>query len=102
MARAISGDHLSEFQSLLEQVNAEQVIMSHSPLRLFRQLQNKHVLVSGQGPVRDIAKYLGFTKVTTIDALREQFPYLDMVDHKRHDAAKAASDVSQSLFLIFS
>ena len=61
--------------------------MSHSPLKCFRQFLDKHVLVSGQGPVKDIAKYLGFTKVTTIDTLREAFPRLDMVDHKRRKIA---------------
>lgn len=38
------------------QVSAEQVIMSHSPLRVFPQFHHKHVLVSGQGPVVEIAK----------------------------------------------
>ncbi|XP_077995142.1 haloacid dehalogenase-like hydrolase domain-containing 5 isoform X2 [Glandiceps talaboti] len=65
------------------QISAEQVVMSHSPLKMFEQFHDKHVLVSGQGPVTDIAKFLGFTNITTIDELRENFPLLDMVDHRR-------------------
>jgi len=57
--------------------------MAHSPLRLFRNFHDKRVLVSGQGPVADIAKNLGFTKVTTLDEVRSAFPILDAVDHKR-------------------
>lgn len=57
--------------------------MSHSPLKMFRQFQDQHVLVSGQGPVEEIAEGLGFTNVTTIDKLRQVYSNLDMVDHKR-------------------
>ncbi|XP_072026390.1 haloacid dehalogenase-like hydrolase domain-containing 5 [Amphiura filiformis] len=64
-------------------VSPDQVIMSHSPLRIFPQFHNKHVLVSGQGPVEDIAHMLGFTNITTVDEVRDMFPNLDMVDHKR-------------------
>lgn len=60
--------------------------MSHSPLKMFQQFHDKTVLVSGQGPVREIAKNLGFRKVVTIDNLRRSYPLLDMVDHnRRHD-----------------
>lgn len=72
------------------QVESEQVIMSHSPLKMFRQFHDKHVLVSGQGPVLEIAKNLGFTKVTTIETLRQTFPLLDMVDHHRRHVAPCA------------
>lgn len=72
---------------ILMQVESEQVIMSHSPLKMFRQFHDKHVLVSGQGPVLEIAKNLGFTKVTTIETLRQTFPLLDMVDHQRRHVA---------------
>ncbi|XP_069693063.1 haloacid dehalogenase-like hydrolase domain-containing 5 [Periplaneta americana] len=65
------------------EVTEEQVIMAHSPLRMFHQFHNKRVLISGQGPIVDIAKNLGFTKVTTIDQMRGTFPMLDAVDHKR-------------------
>ena len=67
----------------------EQVVMSHSPLQMFRQFMDKHVLVSGQGPTLEIAKGLGFTKVSTIDDLRDAFPKLDMVD-ERHQAVVRA------------
>lgn len=64
-------------------ISQDQVMMSHSPLRMFKRYHDKCVLVSGQGPLLDIAKYLGFSKTVTIDALRETFPMLDMVDHNR-------------------
>lgn len=69
------------------QIVADQVVMSHSPLKMFQQFHDKHVLVSGQGPVLDIARGLGFTKMTTIDTLRQCFPHLDMVDHNRRKPA---------------
>ncbi|XP_063072619.1 haloacid dehalogenase-like hydrolase domain-containing 5 [Engraulis encrasicolus] len=64
-------------------ISQDQVMMSHSPLRMFSKYHDKCVLVSGQGPVLDIAKNLGFMNVVTIDMLRETFPLLDMVDHNR-------------------
>uniref|UniRef100_A0A3Q3KEF5 Haloacid dehalogenase-like hydrolase domain-containing 5 n=1 Tax=Monopterus albus TaxID=43700 RepID=A0A3Q3KEF5_MONAL len=60
-----------------------QVIMSHSPLRMFKRFHDKCVLVSGQGPVLEIAKNVGFKNVVSIDMLRESYPLLDMVDHNR-------------------
>lgn len=43
---------------LLEiQVSEEQVVMAHSPLCMFKQFHDKQVLVSGQGPTLDIAKW---------------------------------------------
>ena len=65
------------------EVDEDQVVMSHSPLKMFRDYHDKHVLVIGQGPVDDIARALGFRKVTTIQQLRHAFPTLDNVDHKR-------------------
>jgi ribonucleotide monophosphatase NagD (HAD superfamily) len=65
------------------QVHEEQVVMAHSPLRMFQQYHNKHVLISGQGPIVEIAKNLGFKKIVTIDEMRCTFPMLDAVDHKR-------------------
>ncbi|KAK7862641.1 hypothetical protein R5R35_002070 [Gryllus longicercus] len=65
------------------QVSEDQVIMAHSPLRMFQQFHTKHVLVSGQGPTVEIAKNLGFQKITTLEQLRHTFPVLDAVDHKR-------------------
>uniref|UniRef100_A0A665VR92 Haloacid dehalogenase-like hydrolase domain-containing 5 n=1 Tax=Echeneis naucrates TaxID=173247 RepID=A0A665VR92_ECHNA len=64
-------------------VPVNQVIMSHSPLRMFKKFHDKCVLVSGQGPVLEIAKNLGFKNVVSIDMLRESYPLLDMVDHNR-------------------
>ncbi|KAL3852574.1 hypothetical protein ACJMK2_016195 [Sinanodonta woodiana] len=68
-------------------VHEDQVVMSHSPLRMFKQFHNKHILASGQGPIQEIARALGFTNVTTIDQFRHHFPSLDMVDHKRRKSA---------------
>ncbi|XP_030070840.1 haloacid dehalogenase-like hydrolase domain-containing 5 isoform X2 [Microcaecilia unicolor] len=73
-----------ELSSLLGlEVSEDQVILSHSPLRMFHPFHKKCVLVSGQGPVEEIARNVGFQHVVTIEALREAFPLLDMVDHSR-------------------
>ncbi|XP_067907911.1 haloacid dehalogenase-like hydrolase domain-containing 5 [Heterodontus francisci] len=64
-------------------ISQDQVMMSHSPLRMFKRYHDKRVLISGQGPVMDIAKSIGFTRVITIEMLREAFPLLDMMDHDR-------------------
>ncbi|KAL8212440.1 UNVERIFIED_CONTAM: hypothetical protein K2H54_046758 [Gekko kuhli] len=37
-------------------ISQDQVIMSHSPLRMFKRYHDKCVLASGQGPLLDIAK----------------------------------------------
>ncbi|NWJ08477.1 HDHD5 hydrolase, partial [Crypturellus undulatus] len=65
------------------QVSPEQVILSHSPLRLFSEFHHKCVLVAGQGPLEENARNLGFKHVVTIEALRKAFPLLDMVDQSR-------------------
>jgi len=78
---------MCKYVMFLFKVNADQVILSHSPLCMFRQFLDKHVLVSGQGPVENIASLLGFTNVTTMDTFRQCFPFLDTVDHKRRKAA---------------
>jgi hypothetical protein len=57
--------------------------MAHSPLKMFQQYHHKCVLISGQGPIVEIAKNLGFNKTVTLDELRCTFPMLDAVDHKR-------------------
>uniref|UniRef100_A0A8C3JL35 Haloacid dehalogenase-like hydrolase domain-containing 5 n=1 Tax=Calidris pygmaea TaxID=425635 RepID=A0A8C3JL35_9CHAR len=67
----------------LPQVSPEQVILSHSPLRLFSQFHQKCMLVAGQGPVEENALNLGFKHVVTIEALRKAYPLLDMVDQSR-------------------
>ncbi|XP_077181760.1 haloacid dehalogenase-like hydrolase domain-containing 5 isoform X1 [Paroedura picta] len=74
-------------------ISQDQVIMSHSPLRMFKRYHDKCVLVSGQGPLLDIAKHLGFRQLITIDRLREVYPLLDMVDHDRRPKALHAPAV---------
>ncbi|KFP55623.1 Cat eye syndrome critical region protein 5, partial [Cariama cristata] len=69
--------------SSLPQVSPEQVLLSHSPLRLFSHFHNKCMLVAGQGPVEENAQNLGFKHVVTIEALRKAYPLLDMVDQSR-------------------
>lgn len=44
------------YHSFYFQITQDQVIMSHSPLRMFKKFHDKCVLVSGQGPVLEIAK----------------------------------------------
>ncbi|KAM3608841.1 uncharacterized protein V6R79_005601 [Siganus canaliculatus] len=79
--RQTKAEHLSH---LLEvEVSPDQVMLSHSPLRMFTQFQKMRVLVSGQGPVEEVAHNLGFENVVTIDMLREAYPVLDVVDHNR-------------------
>lgn len=62
------------------QVKEEQVVMAHSPLQMFKQFHDKQFLISGQGPVKEIAKELGFKKTTTMDELAKNFPSLDYID----------------------
>jgi ribonucleotide monophosphatase NagD (HAD superfamily) len=64
-------------------VNQDQVVLAHSPLRMFKEFHNKRVLVSGQGPVREIASNLGFKDVWAIDDFSCFFPKLDVLDHNR-------------------
>ncbi|XP_042351496.1 haloacid dehalogenase-like hydrolase domain-containing 5 [Plectropomus leopardus] len=79
--RHTKAEHLSH---LLEvEVSPDQVMLSHSPLRMFTQFHKMRVLVSGQGPVEEVAHNLGFQDVITIDMLREAYPLLDVVDHNR-------------------
>ncbi|XP_076123018.1 haloacid dehalogenase-like hydrolase domain-containing 5 [Alosa pseudoharengus] len=73
-----------QLSHLLEvEVSPDQVMLSHSPLRVFSQFHDKCVLVSGQGPILEVANNLGFQNVVTIDMLRESYPLLDVVDHHR-------------------
>uniref|UniRef100_A0AAQ4PCJ0 Haloacid dehalogenase-like hydrolase domain-containing 5 n=1 Tax=Gasterosteus aculeatus aculeatus TaxID=481459 RepID=A0AAQ4PCJ0_GASAC len=64
-------------------VSPDQVVLSHSPLRMFTQFHKMRVLVSGQGPIVEVAHNLGFQDVVTIDMLREAYALLDVVDHAR-------------------
>ncbi|XP_076812551.1 haloacid dehalogenase-like hydrolase domain-containing 5 [Clavelina lepadiformis] len=65
------------------EITSDPVMMSHSPLRMFEEYHDKCVLLSGQGPVEEIAKKIGFTNTVTIEEIREAYPNLDMVDHQR-------------------
>jgi len=79
--RQAKADQLSE--TLGVKVEPEQVVMSHSPFKMFKDYHQRHVLVVGQGSVREFAKHLGFNNVSTIDDVRSAFPTLDAVDHQR-------------------
>lgn len=79
--RQTKAEHLSHLLDV--EVSPDQVMLSHSPLRMFTQFHQMRVLVSGQGPVEEVAHNLGFQDVVTIDMLREAYPLLDVVDHNR-------------------
>lgn len=79
--RQTKAEHLSHLLDV--EVSPDQVMLSHSPLRMFTQFHKMRVLVSGQGPVEEVAHNLGFQDVVTIDMLREAYPLLDVVDHNR-------------------
>ena len=86
--RQEKADKLSDWLNV--EITEDQVVMAHSPLKMFTEYHKKHVLVTGQGPVELIARSLGFNNITTIDQLRHAFPNLDSVDHKRRRAAPCA------------
>ena len=73
-------------------------MMSHSPMRMFHQFHDKRVLVSGQGPVVDIARNVGFHNVVTIEELRNTFPALDAVDHSRQLPANVSCKLSSTRY----
>ena len=58
------------------------------------EFHGKHVLVCGQGPQEEIARDLGFSRVTTIDTLRDAFPLHDIVDAKRRASASAPNPLA--------
>ena len=70
------------------EVTEDQVVMSLSPLKMFSEYHERHVLVVGQGPIKEIARNLGFTKISTMDDYRHAFPTLDAVDHERRRGKK--------------
>ncbi|KAK3931091.1 Haloacid dehalogenase-like hydrolase domain-containing 5 [Frankliniella fusca] len=76
------------------EVHEDQVVMAHSPLRMFHQFHDKRVLVSGQGPVADIARNVGFHNIVTVDELRKTFPTLDAVDHARRISGAGPNEKS--------
>lgn len=76
-----------QLSSILDmQIDQDQVMLSHSPLRMFQEYHDKCVLLSGQGPIEEIAKRIGFTNTITINDVRSAYPFLDMVDHKPRPA----------------
>lgn len=68
-------------------IRPDQVVMSHSPLKLFKSFHNKRCLISGQGPLVEIARNLGFNNLITVEDLQQYYPHLDVVDHKRRSFA---------------
>ncbi|XP_067932293.1 haloacid dehalogenase-like hydrolase domain-containing 5 isoform X2 [Watersipora subatra] len=79
------------------EVRPQQVIAAHSPLSVFTEFHHKRVLVVGQGKLHEMAEELGFTKIVTIDEVKEAFPLLDIVDHgNRNYIAKNRITRSQS------
>lgn len=92
--RQEKADQLSSWLNV--NVTEDQVVMAHSPFKMFSEYHNKHVLVVGQGPVEEIARSLGFNNVTTMDQLRHTFPTLDTCDHKRRATAPTSLDEMMS------
>jgi hypothetical protein len=78
-------DTIVKFQTqvFVLQVEEDQVVMSHTPIKMLHKYHTKHTLISGQGPMEEIAKRLGFNKVVTVDSIRNAHPLLDCVDHRR-------------------
>uniref|UniRef100_A0A1B6M829 Haloacid dehalogenase-like hydrolase domain-containing 5 n=1 Tax=Graphocephala atropunctata TaxID=36148 RepID=A0A1B6M829_9HEMI len=74
------------------EVTEEHVVMAHSPLRVFTEFHDKNVLVSGQGPIEEISRRLGFKNIVTIEDVRKAFPLLDAVDHKRRVSQPVSHD----------
>ncbi|CAH3138519.1 unnamed protein product [Pocillopora meandrina] len=74
-------EHLSDRIGF--EVREDQMILSHTPLKMFDWLHNKHVLVSGQGSAKEILQEYGFTKVSDVEDVRRAYPLLDMVDRER-------------------
>ena len=79
--RQTKADQLSSWLNV--EILEDQIVLSHSPLKWFKEYHENHVLVVGQGPVKEIAKNLGFNKISTMDDYRLAFPTLDAVDHNR-------------------
>lgn len=67
------------------EVKESQVVMAHTPLKLFQQYHNKQMLISGQGPIKEIAKELGFQKTVTIEEVVKNFPSLDYINVEKRN-----------------
>lgn len=63
------------------QVTPDQVIHAPTPVKVLKDLHDKHTLVIGQEHRLEIAEDLGFHNLCTIDDIKEAYPLLDMVDH---------------------
>ncbi|CAF4235577.1 unnamed protein product [Rotaria sordida] len=75
-------DKAKQLSALLEvTIHPEQVVLAQIPMRTLTDFHNKHILISGQGQVEDIARMIGFKSITTIEKVCEAFPELDMIDH---------------------
>lgn len=90
--RCKKAEQLSEVLGV--KISKEQVVMAHSPLKMFKQFHDKRVLVSGQGPLMEIAHQLGFTDVCTVDDVRRAYPVLDVVNQKRRQEMSTKIDHS--------
>ncbi|XP_046856385.1 haloacid dehalogenase-like hydrolase domain-containing 5 isoform X2 [Xenia sp. Carnegie-2017] len=64
-------------------VHPDQVVMSHSPLRLYKDLFEKFVLVLGQLDVQAVASSIGFKNICDIEDVRRAYPLLDMMDKEK-------------------
>uniref|UniRef100_A0A8C6SL25 Haloacid dehalogenase-like hydrolase domain-containing 5 n=1 Tax=Neogobius melanostomus TaxID=47308 RepID=A0A8C6SL25_9GOBI len=86
-------NQLSEL--LHAQVKPSQVVLSYSPLSMMRSLHQKVIMVTGQGPITEIARRLGFERVVTIDDVRKHCPLLDAVDHNPRPAQSSLQTLPQ-------
>ena len=67
------------------EVKESQVIMAHSPLRMYQHFHDKQVLISGQGAITEIARELGFQRTITMEELVKNFPSLDYVNMQKRN-----------------
>jgi len=76
-------------------IQKDQVIMSHTPLRTLKDNHAKFSLISGQGPITDIARKLGFKNTITVGELRNRMPYLDMTCHDTRPKNRNVSEYTR-------
>ncbi|XP_015767193.1 PREDICTED: cat eye syndrome critical region protein 5-like [Acropora digitifera] len=84
------------------EVKEDQMVLSHTPLKMFNALHDKHVLVSGQQNIKEILQSYGFTNVSEMEDVRQAYPLLDMVDRERrynHVNVCCMMDRNRYLFL---
>lgn len=58
------------------QILPSEIAMPHSALRIYS-VFDKNVAVCGHGPLKAIAKSIGFKRFSTIDEISAAFPLLD-------------------------